>query len=243
MIRNMARPSAAIAVILAMWPVCAPAWLLSTVNPARSLMHFPFDDYHHPSLTSLSPRGMLSTMRQLEHEADRMMSTLLEVGEIGHTGNATDADAASTNNDEVTQANKQAIHELRLRPSFDMDERQDTFVITVATPGLDKKDLSIDILDGDDGAAYLVIAGQTSHASKARDAAASPASNESPDDKTSTSSSPPSLRASYSKFQRRIKLPRTVNHKSVTASYDQGLLTVIIPKNPTEQLKLRVNID
>ena len=204
-------------------------------------MHFPFDDYHHPSLSSLSPRGLLSTMRQLEREADRMMSTLLEVGEIGRSTNATDTDAASPTDNDGALANKQSNFQLRLRPSFDVEERQDAFVITAATPGLSKDDLTVDVLDGDDGAAYLVIAGQTSLASKAPDAAPMLESNQSSDKETTSPSM--KLKASYGKFERKIKLPLTVDRNTVKASYDQGLLNVIIPKNPKQQLKLRVTID
>ena len=226
---TLGRQCTAIALVLAMWPVCSQAWLLSSVAPA----HFPY----HPSLSSLSPRGLLSTMRQLEREADRMMSTLLEVGEIGRSTNATDTHAASPTDNEGALANFQ----LRLRPSFDVEERQDAFVITAATPGLSKDDMTVDVLDGDDGAAYLVIAGQTSRASKATDAAPMLESNQSSDKETTSTSM--SLKASYSKFERKIKLPPTVDRKKVKASYDQGLLNVIIPKNPKQQLKLRVNID
>jgi HSP20 family protein len=54
---------------------------------------------------------------------------------------------------------------------------------------------------------------------------------------------PLTFKASYSKFERKIKLPSTVDRDSVKASYDNGLLAVSIPKNPKRQeLKLRVPI-
>jgi HSP20 family protein len=239
--RTIGCRSAVIALALAVFPACASAWLLSPVAPARSMLYSPFDDYHR----SVSPRGILSTMRHLEREADRMMSSLLEVGEIGHNANATDDDAGSSSapTKESTVASKDTSFQLRLRPSFDVQERPDAFVLTASTPGLSKDDLTVDILDGEDGTSYLVVSGQTSYASKVLDAASS-AAESSADKEASTHPTLTSLKASYSKFERKIKLPPTVDRKAIKASYDQGLLNVVIPKvGPKEKVKLRIDIE
>ena len=207
---------------------------------------FPFDDmFGHHSL--LSPRCMLNTMHQLEHEADRILSNFLENAPSEPAANAT----TSPSEGNITASTDSSAFELRLRPRFDVDDRKDAFMLTAATPGLRKEDLSVDVVDGHDGAAYLIISGHTSSSSHVPASPGSTAGSEDPSP-SSTSDSPSAempmtlpltLKASYSKFERRIKLPSTVDRDSVKASYDNGLLAVSIPKNPKRQeLKLRVPI-
>ena len=207
---------------------------------------FPFDDMlgHH---SLLSPRYMLNTMHQLEHEADRILSNFLESAPSEPATNAT----TSPSEGNITASTDSSAFELRLRPRFDVEDRNDAFMLTAATPGLRKEDLSVDVVDGHDGAAYLIISGHTSSSSHASASPGSTSGSEDPSP-SSTSDSPSAempktlpltLKASYSKFERRIKLPSTVDRDRVKASYDNGLLAVSIPKNPKRQeLKLRVPI-
>jgi hypothetical protein len=127
--------------------------------------------------------------------------------------------------------------------------------------GLRKPDLAVDIVDGTDGAAYLIISGHSSHTSSQGDASgkqdsiqpdsaipvAHPITDTSEprthtDSSTSASgtlrsTSPQSsaslstgtrgkmeLKVSYSKFERRIKLPPTVDRNRVRASYGMGVV-------------------
>lgn len=204
---------------------------------------FPFHDYDDPSF--LSPRHMLQTMHALEHEADRILAGVLE------SSPAMPASASHSDSEgNLTTAIDSRPHtEMRLRPHFDVEDRAEVFLLTAATPGLRKEDLSVEVVDGADGAAYLIVAGHSSSSpppqtDSSSDGSAcksmSPTANTAP---TASTASTACLKASYSKFERRIKLPSAVERDQVKASYENGLLSVIIPKNPKHQaLRLRVPI-
>ena len=196
--------------------------------------YFPLHDYDdYPSL--ISPRHMIKTMHALEHEADKILAGILE-----------SAPASATAGNVTTEADARPSHtELRLRPRFDVEDNADAFLLTAATPGLQKEDLSVEVVDGADGAAYLIVAGHTSTHAESDGSGDGPAAESGG---TAPSASPASaaslpLKAFYSKFERKIKLPPEVERDQVRAAYENGLLSVTIPKNAKRQaLKLRVPI-
>ena len=203
---------------------------------------FPFHDYDDTSL--LSPRHMLQTFHALQHEADRILAGVLE------SSPAMPASASASDSEgNLTTIDSRPHTELRLRPHFDVEDRADVFLITAATPGLRKEDLSVEVVDGADGAAYLIVAGHSSSSlSPQTDRSSDGSACESPSSTAATAStastvSTACLKAFYSKFERRIKLPSAVERDQVKATYENGLLSVIIPKNPKHQaLRLRVPI-
>ena len=233
---RLGRACAIGALVFATLPSCAQGWMISSVFPAHSpsLLNQFGDPFGHSSL-SLTPRSMLNTMHQLERETDRLMSTLLEEEADVHTGqNVSD----TSDFKESSLATKAAAFDLKLRPSFSIEDNRDVFVLTAATPGLSKEDLTVDVLDGSDGAAYLIISGNTASSAPGQNITADSASTD-----TSPSESPEmKMKVTY-KFERKIKLPSSVDRNNMKASYDQGLLTITIPKHAKpQQLKLRVPI-
>ena len=220
-----------------------PGWSLRRhMSPyAMFPLHDSSDDF--PSL--LSPRHMLNTMHALEHEADKLLSGILE---------SSPASASAGGDGNLTAVDARSHTELRLRPRFDVEDSADAFTLTAATPGLQKEDLSVEVVDGADGAAYLIVAGHTSTPT-ASDGPASgdgpasesstPAGETAPSTSAESPASPASLpvKAFYSKFERRIKLPSEVERDQMRAAYQNGLLSVTIPKSAKRQaLKLRVPI-
>jgi len=202
---------------------------------------FPFHDYDDPSL--LSPRHMLQTFHALQHEADRILAGVLESSPaVSASASASDIEG------NLTAIDNRPHTELRLRPHFDIEDRADVFLLTAATPGLRKEDLSVEVVDGADSAAYLIVAGHTSpslppQTDRSGDGSACEPSSTADTTTPASTASTACLKASYSHFERRIKLPSAVERDNVKAKYENGLLSVVIPKNPKHQaLRLRVPI-
>ena len=100
-----------------------------------------YDPFGHPSL-SFTPRSMLNAMHHLERETDRLMSTLLEDDYDVHSGqNVSEA------SDPIAShlATKTSAFNLKLRPSFSIEDNHNVFVLTAVTPGLSKEDLVVDV--------------------------------------------------------------------------------------------------
>ncbi len=93
-------------------------------------------------------------------------------------------------------------------PSVNVVEHDGHFTMELAAPGLEKKDFNIQIEND-----YLVI------------------SAEKKVEKEDTSNSKYNRREfNYSSFKRSFQLDDTINLEGITASYDNGLLKITLPK-------------
>lgn len=99
-------------------------------------------------------------------------------------------------------------------PKADIQEEDDKFSIKMDMPGLDKKDVKIEIEDG-----YLVISGERKSAQE--------------ENKSGWLRS----ERSYGKFQRSFKLGGSVQEDAIKADFKNGELTLTLPKAEKAQKK------
>jgi HSP20 family protein len=99
-------------------------------------------------------------------------------------------------------------------PRLDFLEREDSYLVRMDAPGMEKGDFTVDFHDG-----TLTIGGERLAEDR---------------DETDVM-----LRTerSYGRFTRSFALPRTVDEKKISATYSQGVLDIIVPK--TEESKPR----
>lgn len=86
------------------------------------------------------------------------------------------------------------------------------------TPGLNKNEINVEVVDGDDAThKFLVVSGES--------------------DKTTETDGIKATR--YAKFERRVRLPGNLPKDSIDAKYEDGVLTVKVaaPPAPVEQPK------
>lgn len=106
-------------------------------------------------------------------------------------------------------------------PHLQIIENKDAVTVTAEIPGVDEKDLDLQIsADG-----YLSVAGEKKNI------------NESTDKDAYFSE------ITYGVFRRTIPLPWDLDYENAAANYNNGVLTVIIPKSPDEKQKFKkINI-
>ena len=92
-------------------------------------------------------------------------------------------------------------------PSLDVRETEDRFVVMVDLPGLDPEDVEVQLEDG-----VLTIRGERRFT---RDNA---------DEQFHR------LERSYGSFARSVRLPRVADTERVEATFDKGVLSVLVPK-------------
>jgi HSP20 family protein len=97
-----------------------------------------------------------------------------------------------------------------LTPHVDVKETDKEIVVEAELPGMDEKDISLALQDG-----VLMIRGEKKH--------------EYYEEKENYRVME---RRHGSSFQRSLRLPDTVNEDKVEASFDNGVLKVIVPKRP-----------
>ena len=102
----------------------------------------------------------------------------------------------------VTQLNGTAA----FVPPADVTVTDGDMVITMDLPGLKAEDLSIELLDG-----YLIVRGERTRP-EVGDARLS------------------HTERAFGRFERRIRLPEGVDPDGITASMDDGVLSLIVPK-------------
>jgi len=106
-------------------------------------------------------------------------------------------------------------------PSVNIREDEKKYILDLAVPGMDKKDLKIDLNED-----LLTI------------------SSEIKNEKEENGDGYKRKEFSYSSFCRSFQIPENVNKDSIEANYKDGVLTVSLPKAEEEKQKLsrQVNI-
>jgi len=102
-------------------------------------------------------------------------------------------------------------------PVCDTSETDDSWIIHAELPGVDKDAIHIEVQDGVlilKGEMKPLPEGQKSHRSERR----------------------------CGKFERRIELPKGVDPTKITASYNNGILEIVIPKPKKEEMKKPLTI-
>jgi len=100
-------------------------------------------------------------------------------------------------------------------PAVNIKENDKSFILELAVPGIDKKDLKIDINED-----VLTISSETN--------------NESEEGKDGYMRK----EYSYSSFVRSFYIPENVNREKIGANYKDGILSVELPKMEEEKSKL-----
>lgn len=108
---------------------------------------------------------------------------------------------------EIERLFELGFHPSRLAPALDLYQSGDTFTATVELPGLKREDFTVTLNDGD-----LIISGER-RSEKAHD-----------EQRTLLNE------RTFGKFERRVTLPVEVDASRVSATYEDGILTVSLPK-------------
>ncbi|WP_210521029.1 Hsp20/alpha crystallin family protein [Hymenobacter terricola] len=128
-------------------------------------------------------------------------------------------------------------------PAADILETATGFELHLALPGVKKDAVHIDFLDG-----QLVVSGDRPNPAAVAKAAAAPATEASstPAEAAPETPAAPTFRrteTNYGAFNRRFRLPETVNVKAIGAELTDGILRVTLPfdteKVTTQHIEIR----
>ena len=100
-------------------------------------------------------------------------------------------------------------------PAVNIREDEKRFVLDLAVPGIEKKDLKIDIHED-----ILTISSETKNESE------------------ESSDGYKRKEFSYSSFSRRFQIPENINKDKIEAKYKDGILSVALPKAEEEKNKI-----
>ncbi|ORE07282.1 HSP20-like chaperone [Rhizopus microsporus var. microsporus] len=123
------------------------------------------------------------------------------------------------------------------QPATDLIETEEAFELRSELPGYDKKDIHIELIDDN----TLQLRGSTHQESSA--ASESKAAEESKEVATSTPITPKwwvNERVSGN-FQRSFSFPVSIKSEEIKASYENGVLKVIIPKANKETRRIQID--
>lgn len=104
-----------------------------------------------------------------------------------------------------------------LSPKIQVTEDKDAVKVTAEIPGINEKDIDLKI--SSDG--YLSIGGEKKNMSE------------------ETTKDNYFSEISYGSFKRTIQLPWDLDYEATTADYNNGVLTISIPKSQTEKQKIK----
>jgi len=115
---------------------------------------------------------------------------------------------------------------------LDVAETQDSYVISAAVPGLKSDDIDITVEDG-----VLTITGETKNSFEQL-ASANPTDEEVTEDSQKQSAVKFHLRERrYGSFTRKLRLPKDVDAEAISASQEDGILTITLGKSEAAQPK------
>jgi HSP20 family protein len=104
-------------------------------------------------------------------------------------------------------------------PQVDIAESKAAFEISVAAPGMKKSDFNIDMKDGS-----ITISGERKFEEKK-------------DEKNYHA-----VETQYGSFSRSFHLPDNIKEDKIEASYQDGILSIVIPKDEQKELKRTIQI-
>ena len=122
-------------------------------------------------------------------------------------------------NDLFNFNNRQVLNTKTHLPSVNIKENEDSFVLELATPGRKKEDLKIEVNND-----ILSIASEVKQ------------------EKEETKENFSRREFSFQSFKRSFTLPDTVSSDKIKASYEDGILTLAIPKKEEAKPKAKVEI-
>jgi HSP20 family molecular chaperone IbpA len=71
----------------------------------------------------------------------------------------------TTSTKETESQQQPASFQLSLRPTFEIEDHRDAFILTDVTPGLNREDISVDVVEDTDDATYLIVSGHSTQSS------------------------------------------------------------------------------
>jgi len=104
-------------------------------------------------------------------------------------------------------------------PRTDIAETEKSFEIEVAVPGFNKKDFNIDLNDG-----LLTISGERKF------------------EKEKSEKNFYSIQTEYGSFKKSFQLPDNIVSDKIEASYENGILSLVIPKDETKKLVSKITV-
>jgi len=102
------------------------------------------------------------------------------------------------------------------KPTLDLSASEKQYTVNVEIPGVDEKDIQLEIADD-----TLVIKGEKKQESESKD------------------NSFYRIERSYGSFRRMLSLPEDADRENVSAAFKKGVLTVTIPRKPTQKTDVR----
>ena len=99
---------------------------------------------------------------------------------------------------------------------LDVKEDDKAFHVTADMPGMNEKDVEVSFQDG-----QLTIRGEKK------------------DERDEKKGTWHVIERSYGSFARQLTLPTTIDADKIDAKFEKGVLTVVLPKQPNEQAKVR----
>ena len=114
---------------------------------------------------------------------------------------------------------KSLARNFAFNPALDVSEEADRFVVKADLPGMDKKDVQVNVQND-----ILTIKGERKAESEQK------------------GKNYHRVERSYGSFQRSIRLGQAVKSKDIKANYKNGVLEIVLPKSEDSQTK-QIDID
>lgn len=113
---------------------------------------------------------------------------------------------------------------LNVAPAVNIIENTNEFALELAAPGFKKENFEVDVADG-----VLKIVAKK----------AAPKSEETEGEKVEVKRKYRRREFSNAGFERSFKMPKTVDLSKIDAAYDEGILTITLPKKEEAKVELK----